>query len=245
MYNFNVCVICPTYNRRIFLPILIYQFNYQDYPKEYLKLLIFDDSESSNQDIIDNLDYNLKSRIIYIYNNDNKYTIGYKRNFLNKLALDNNADYIVCFDDDDYHPSNRISYSIQQLIKYNYNIGGSSSLLIYYLNNDIIYKIGPFINKINYGHASNGTLIYHKNYLLNNKYDESILYGEEKSFLKNFKIPLLQLNCENIILCIAHDNNTIDKNRLTNNHNSHKLSIKISDIIKDEYLLNFYKSLKL
>ena len=57
-YNFTdkVIIITPTYNRRKFLPILIYQFIKQTYPKHLLSIIILDDSDVSNQDIIDNLD---------------------------------------------------------------------------------------------------------------------------------------------------------------------------------------------
>lgn len=242
MYTYKVCVICPTYNRRIFIPNLIYQFEYQDYPKDLLTLLIYDDSELSNQDIFDNLDDISRNRIIYIYNNIKK-PIGYKRNFLNKLAIQNKADYIVCFDDDDYYPPNKISYSISQLIKHNYNIGGSSIMMIYYLHINKIYRVGPFINKINYGHATNGTLIYHKDYLKYNSYDDNSSFGEESKFLRNFKIPLLQLDHNNTIICIAHDKNTINKDILKNNNNAIELSTDISLLIKDNNILNFYKSL--
>jgi hypothetical protein len=47
-----VSVICPTYNRRDFLPSLIHQFNYQTYPQKYMELILLDDSPESNADII-------------------------------------------------------------------------------------------------------------------------------------------------------------------------------------------------
>ena len=47
-----VSVICPTYNRRQFLPNLIHQFNYQTYPQNYMELIILDDSPQTNADII-------------------------------------------------------------------------------------------------------------------------------------------------------------------------------------------------
>jgi hypothetical protein len=241
-YNYKVCVVCPTYNRRLFLPILIYQFNYQDYPKELLQLLILDDSDISNQDIIDNLDEELKNRIIYKYDN-NKKPIGHKRNILNKMALENNAEYIVCFDDDDYYPSNRVYYGIDELEKNKYIIGGTSTLLIYYPKINKLYLIGPFINKINYGHATNGTLIYHKNYLEFNSYDDNSLIAEEKVFLRNYKIPLLQLDYNNVMICISHKTNTVDKNRLKRNNNAKEIYKNINEFISDDYLLNFFKNL--
>ncbi len=72
-----VSVICPTYNRRQFLPNLIHQFNYQTYPQEYMELIILDDSPESNADIIPsqaNIKYtHLKEKLI----------LGKKRNLIN------------------------------------------------------------------------------------------------------------------------------------------------------------------
>lgn len=36
----KVIIITPTYNRKNFLPTLIYQFQYQDYDKNYLSMII-------------------------------------------------------------------------------------------------------------------------------------------------------------------------------------------------------------
>ena len=40
----DVSVICPTYHRHMFIPILIEQFNNQNYQGK-MELIIFDDSE--------------------------------------------------------------------------------------------------------------------------------------------------------------------------------------------------------
>ncbi len=241
-YNFTdkVIIITPTYNRRKFLPILIYQFIKQTYPKHLLSIIILDDSDVSNQDIIDNLDIEVQSRILYIYDNEKK-TIGQKRNKLNDIAKSLDAKYIVCFDDDDYYPVNKISYAIYQLKRTGYLICGSSAIPIYYTQLKEIYLIGPFINRIHYGHANNGTLIYDVKYLDNNRYNDNDTQGEERYFLRNYKISLLQIPYNYTILCIAHNNNTVDKNSILNI--GKRIESKFSDIINDPYLLEFYLDL--
>ena len=47
-----VSVVCPTWNRRAFLPYLLYIFQYQDYPADRLELIILDDSEQINEYLI-------------------------------------------------------------------------------------------------------------------------------------------------------------------------------------------------
>lgn len=239
MFCDKVFIIVPTYNRRSFLPILIHQFSYQTYPSDLLNMIILDDSDDSNSDLFENLDHNIKSRIIYIYIKSKK-TIGAKRNILNNMAKEYGAKYIACFDDDDYYPPNKISFAIERLKETNYLICGSSEIPIYYTHLNEIYIIGPYYNKLFPGHASNGTLVYDVKYLDYHSYNDNDTKAEEKHFLNNFKIRLLQLPYENVILCISHNNNTIPKEKLINNN---KLNKSINEIINNDYLIDFYLNL--
>jgi glycosyltransferase involved in cell wall biosynthesis len=94
-----VSVLCATYNRQQLIPLVIHQFNNQDYPNDRMELIIIDDSDyecffESNQE---NIKYTyLKSKV----------PIGKKRNMLNDMA---SGEYIVWFDDDDFYTRNRIT----------------------------------------------------------------------------------------------------------------------------------------
>jgi hypothetical protein len=237
----KVIIVCPTYNRRQFLPNLIHQFCYQTYPKELLSMIILDDSEQTNEDIFNSLDNDVSSRILYIYDKIKK-PIGEKRNILNDIANSMDSTYIVCFDDDDYYPPDRVEFGVRRLEETGYLIGGSSVLPVYYPELDKIYLIGPFINRIYYGHATNGTLIYHVNFLENHRYSDTDTKAEEMKFLNNFKISLLQIPYEHVMICIAHNSNTVNKQELLKS--ATELNIKIEEIIKDSYLLNFFKNIK-
>lgn len=240
VFTDKVVVVCPTYNRRKFLPSIIYQFSYQTYPESLLHMIILDDSDNSNEDIYNMINNDLKLRITYVYNNERK-LLGAKRNILNNMALTHNPKYIACFDDDDYYPPDRISYGVQMLTKNGYLIGGSSTLPVYYTNNKDIYILGPYLNKIHPGHASNGTLIYDVRYLNDNKYDDNAAKSVEIKFLNNFKSRLLQIPYEHVILCISHNTNMVDKNSLSKT--GKKVNISISEVIKDKYLLDFFMKL--
>ena len=50
-----VSCVTPTYNRRQFLPYLLHIYTSQTYPKNRRELVIIDDSDVSNQDLIDDL----------------------------------------------------------------------------------------------------------------------------------------------------------------------------------------------
>ena len=239
-YNINnnidnpfVSCICPTYNRSLFLPILINNFHNQDYPKECCELIILDDSKTDNAELINKLD---------IYNNIKYYhikyhkplSIGRKRNLLHQLV---SGQYIVCFDDDDYYPNNRISHAISSMINNKINFAGSSKLLIFYSHLNKIYQFGPY----SHNHATNGTLAYHRSIVFKNFYDDNSYYAEERVFLNNFSEKIIQLDISKTILCISHNNNTFDKKKIINNGKVTKFKLK--NIVKNKYILEFYKSL--
>lgn len=94
-----VSVVCPSYNRREFLPYLLYIYQYQDYPADRRELIIVDDSPHSSQDLVDMLVDPSMENVRYIHS-DRRLMLGEKRNMLNDLAK---GEYIVCFDDDDYY----------------------------------------------------------------------------------------------------------------------------------------------
>jgi hypothetical protein len=227
-----VSCVCPTYNRRKFLPNLLKIFNNQKYPSNLCELVIFDDSVVSNYDIIKQ--YNINNNIIYIHNQHNKYPIGKKRNILNQIVK---GEYIVCFDDDDYYPPERISHAITKMQSAKVNLCGASLIHIYYTDLDKIYQFGPY----GPSHATNGTLAYHRNYLLTHCYEDSAQQAEESLFLNKFSEPLVQLLPEKTLLCIAHGNNTFDKKKIIDS--GKLLALKLNNLVSDKTLVKFYKAL--
>jgi glycosyltransferase involved in cell wall biosynthesis len=195
-----VSVICPTYNRREFLPNLIYQFNYQTYPQNYMELIILDDSPETNADIIPK-----QENIIYTHLPE-KLILGKKRNLINSMAT---GDIIVCFDDDDYYSPDRVSHAVLKLTSSKCQIAGSSVIHIYYSKLDKIYEFGPYAPY----HGTNGTMAYTKEYLNNHSYLDDKTQAEEAHFTNNFSEPMVQLDPHKVILCIAHGKNTVDKDQ--------------------------------
>jgi glycosyltransferase involved in cell wall biosynthesis len=237
-------IVVPTFNRFKFFPSLIYQFSYQTYPSDLLEIIILDDSTENvdkTKQYIESLNDTIKHRLTYIYEPNRHIPIGEKRNLLNQYAIQKKAKYIICFDDDDYYPPERVSYAVSALKNSNYQVCGTSILLIYYPKLNEIYKTKSFINKIYSGHAYNGTLAYKLEYAINHFYNPLKTSGEECDFLCGFKTPVLQLDCEKNMLCIAHGKNTIDKNMLIDKYN--KTEIKLNEIVKNEHLLNFFATL--
>ena len=224
-----VSVICPTYNRRKFLPNLIRQFRYQTYPQRYMELIILDDSPTSNEDIIPKI-----SNIKYTHL-DEKLLLGRKRNHLNSLAT---GDIIVCFDDDDYYAPERVAHAVYKLESTTAQIAASSIIHIYYKQLNKILEFGPYAPN----HGTNGTMAYKKEYLLNHSYLDDKEKAEEAHFTNNFSEPLVQLNPHRVMMCLAHDNNTVNKDPFIEKgkHTSYKLQNFFKT--KDQYMIDWIRN---
>lgn len=198
-----VSVICPTYNRRRFLPNVIAQFLFQSYPQEFMEMIIVDDSPESNEDIIPK-----QTNIKYHYIPE-KMILSKKRNLLNDLAT---GDIIVCFDDDDFYSPERVRHAVTKLCGSGCDIAGSSIIHIYYKKLDKIIQFGPY----GPNHGTNGTMAYTKNYLKNHRYEEDKEKAEEAFFTNNFSEPMVQLDPKSVMVCLAHSTNTVDKDPFIN-----------------------------
>jgi glycosyltransferase involved in cell wall biosynthesis len=229
-----VSVVTPTYNRKRFIPFLIQCYNSQSYPKDKMEWIIYDDGSEPVDDLFNNLSF---PNIRYIYNSE-KQNIGYKRNILN---IEAKGDIIIAMDDDDFYPSERVAHVVNKFRSQpKYQLAGSSEIFMYYTDNQTIYKFGPY----HPNHATNGTMAWTSDYAKSHKYDENVTHAEEKSFLEEYKHPMIQLEPYKTMLVISHSENTFDKKKLRENENQfvRKTDSKIKDFIKDSKLRDFYKN---
>jgi hypothetical protein len=198
-----------------------------------MDLTILDDSTESCQPIIDDFrQQHPECNIKYTYSNV-KIALGKKRNMLNAMAT---GEYIICFDDDDFYPPERVAHTITRLQSTKRQIAGSSRMYIYFSHLGEVYEFGPY----GPNHATNGTFGYHRSFLKNHHYEDNASFGEESFFTNKFSCPLVQLDPFKTILCMSHKSNTFDKTKLIgkNNHMTH-LSLK--SFIKDKTMLATYQ----
>lgn len=228
-----VSVVTPTFQRRDFLPYLIYQFQYQDYPADKRELVILDDSPQSNQDLVEMLADPAQPNIRYIHS-EQRLALGKKRNMLNQLAR---GEYIICFDDDDYYPPEKIRWQIGEMQRQHALFSGCDQIYIWYSHLNKTYLSNAFGRK----HALNGTFCFHRNFLKKHRYDDEALSGEESSFLNFFTAPVLQLDCKKAILCISHSSNTFDKDYLL--HHTIPVDLTLEDFVQDANLLAHFRRL--
>ena len=226
-----VSVITPTKNRPSFLKNIYRNFLRQNYPLDHMELLIGDDSDKSYEETIPK-----HKRIKYIYLEN--MSIGKKRNILCEMAK---GDIIVFMDDDDFYPSDKVSYVVNNLWDSEYLVSGSSIMHVYYICYDKIFKYGPF-NERNgkIYHTTCGTMSFKKEYFKNHKFPD-ISSSEEKIFLENWNVEVLQLDSLKSILCIAHLDNTIDKHKFIKS--GIKTDISLENILINKIDIDFYKDL--
>jgi glycosyltransferase involved in cell wall biosynthesis len=194
-----VSICTPTFNRRPFIPYIIKCVEQQLYPKDKIEWIIIDDGTDKIEDLVTNIPY------VKYFKCDTKLTLGKKRNMSHEQS---SGDIIVYMDDDDYYPPERISHAVQQL-QQNPNVlcAGSSEMYIYFKHIHKMYKFGPYAPN----HATAATFAFKKELLLQTSYDETSCVAEEKHFLKNYTIPMVQLDSVKTILVFSHIHNSFDK----------------------------------
>ena len=201
-----VSVCTPTFNRRPFIEMMFQCFRNQTYPKNCMEWIIVDDGTDSISDLVK------KSNIpeIKYIRVQEKMLLGAKRNLMHKHAT---GDILVYMDDDDYYPPQRVEHSVDTLMKNPHALcAGSSEIYIYYRHIEKMYQSGPFGDT----HATAGTFAFRKKLLNITSYDETAALAEERSFLKEYTIPFVQLDPMKTILVFAHDHNTFDKKNMLN-----------------------------
>jgi glycosyltransferase involved in cell wall biosynthesis len=229
-----VSVVTPTYNRGRFFPFLVACYKAQTYPKDRMEWIVLDDgSEKVGTEFLKLTKGLPNIRYICL---DEKLNIGAKRNRLNDEAK---GDIIIAMDDDDYYPPERVAYAVTKFATFPHiDLAGSSELYMYFTKQQQIIKLGPYDKY----HATNGTMAWRKRYANNHRYDESVTHAEEKSFLEDYKNPLIQLDPFKVMLVISHSENTFNKEIFLKEESQFvkKTVLKLRDFIKDKQLREFY-----
>jgi glycosyltransferase involved in cell wall biosynthesis len=224
----SVCTI--TYNRRPFIQNMIRCFQSQDYTGE-LEWIILDDGTDPIGDLVSTIPQVKYVRL------DTKHTIGKKRNMSHALSK---GDILVYMDDDDYYPPNRISHAVESLLASPALCAGSSMIHVYFDHLHQIIAFGPY----GPNHATAGTFAFKRELLNHTSYEETATMGEEKYFLKNYTIPMVQLEPMKTILVVSHLHNTFDKKKLLKPSKVVRgTTLQMSDFIQDSTILTFFKQI--
>jgi len=202
-----VSICTPTFNRRPFIQTMFTCFKNQTYPKSRMEWIIVDDGTDKIKDLIDAANI---PQIKY-FPIEGKMTLGAKRNLMHEKTR---GSIIVYMDDDDYYPPDRVQHAVERLQENPKALcAGSSELYVYFKHIQKMYQCGPY----GPNHATAGTFAFKRDLLDQTRYDDTAALAEEKSFLKNYTIPFVQLDPMKSILVFSHEHNTFDKRKLLEN----------------------------
>lgn len=225
-----VSVCTPTFNRRPFIQMAIKCFEHQTYPRDKMEWIIVDDGTDKIEDLVAHLPY------VKYFKYDEKMTLGKKRNLTNSKAT---GDIIVYMDDDDYYPPDRVKHAVEKLRDSKALCAGSSAMFIYFKHIDKMLQFGPY----GPNHATAATFAFKKELLNQTKFDEESSVAEERKFLKDYKIPFVQLESKKTILVFSHNHNSFDKKELLKqmpNPNVHETQLLPKDLVLEEDILKFF-----
>ena len=225
-----VSICTPTYNRRPFISAMLKCFDHQTYPKNRMEWIIIDDGTDKIEELVKD-----HPNVVY-FKYDEKMTLGRKRNLMHEKSR---GEILVYMDDDDYYPPERVSHSVEKLLSNPSALcAGSSEIYIYFKHIQKMYQFGPYRQS----HATAGTFAFRRA-LIKNKYEDEACLAEEKSFLKDYTVPFVQLDPIKTILVFSHEQNTFDKRKLLDNPHPQfvKESTKTVDtFVKEPELKDFY-----
>jgi glycosyltransferase involved in cell wall biosynthesis len=225
-----VSICTPTFNRRPFIPSMIKCFEHQDYPRKKMEWIIIDDGTDKIEDLVKDIPE------VKYFKYDNKMTLGKKRNLMHEKCM---GEIIVYMDDDDYYPPKRVSHAVEMFNKNPSKMcAGSSEMHLYFKHIKKMYQFGPY----GPNHATAATFAFRREFLKQTNYEDDKSCAEEKNFLKNYSVPMIQLDTMKTILVISHIHNSLDKKILLENTNQYVKESKynVDDFIKDKELKQFY-----
>ena len=235
-----VSICTPTFNRRPFIPYLIKCFEHQTYPKNKIEWIIIDDGTDKVEDLFLPLigkTYDDQTFELKYFKYDTKMTLGKKRNLAHKKC---NGEIILYMDDDDYYPPERIIHAVESLQNNPTAMcAGSSIMYIYFKHINEMYKFGPY----GPNHSTAATFAFRKELLKDTRYDDEACLAEEKTFLKNYTIPFVQLDPLKSILVFSHTHNSFDKKILLKdgiNKYVNKSNLSVDEIVKEKDIYNFF-----
>ena len=226
-----VSICTPTFNRRPFIPFMIKCFEQQTYPKDRIEWIIIDDGTDPILDLVQNI-----KQVKYTYYKE-KMLLGRKRNLMHNKC---SGDIIIYMDDDDYYSPERVSHAVQTLQDNpTFLIAGSSEMYIYFDSKKKMYKCGPYKEY----HSTAATFAFRRELLLETSYNNENALAEERYFLKNYTIPLKQLDSLKSIIVFSHKHNSLNKEKLLENMELTKTvetNLQVDDYFIDPVLKQFY-----
>tara|TARA_B110000902_G_scaffold113807_1_gene134043 strand:- start:1529 stop:2272 length:744 start_codon:yes stop_codon:yes gene_type:complete len=226
----KISIVTPCYNRNKWLPLMIFNLQNQEYPHHLLEWCIIDSKDGdSNERLfksteeIKNAEKIIGMHIKYVYYN-HKISIGEKRNKLTKLAS-----HKICanLDTDDFYFTTWLSYSMEVMKSDpRCSLVGTKSMLFVFPDEDF---------KLTGIECPDKRMIHESGMLYTKKHSRSMggfqksSQGEGTSMIDFNENKCLTTDVNKVMICIAHEGNTISKDRFR----KHEMNQSVDGIIKE------------
>lgn len=219
----------PTADRHRFLPLLLRCIERQTYPRSRLEVLVADDGAAPARQLLEDGAERIGVTLRY-HRFETRRSLGWKRNFLNDRA---GGEVIVCMDDDDYYPPERVEHAVRTLSTGDALIAGCSKLYLCVPDEPMLRVLGPFGRR----HGTNATFAYHRDHLRAYSHAGWRPGGEEPDFTGHWTAPLVQLDPLRTMICLVHGANTAPKPR------GEPSDLRLADVVDDDVSLGLIMSL--
>lgn len=202
----SVSILIPTYNRRIFLELLVDNILNQTYPKNKLELVIIDDGTEPllmNEINFRNIIFPIKLKYLTI-NPNNKLLIGTKRNLLVEYASN---EICINMDDDDIYLNNYILKSVLILLVKKVGLVGSNQMIFYF------HKLNKFtkIKCSSKRQIHEATMCFTKKHWKNTGGFLPQQTGEGPGMIDGHEESVENIDIDKLMYLVVHKNNTYPK----------------------------------
>jgi hypothetical protein len=209
-----ISILTPIYNRTKWLKLMIFNIQNLQYDKSKLEWIILDSKDGDKHVKLFENDLQRKEvekqvgiPIKYYYEN-HKMTIGQKRNKLTKLAS-----YKICanMDSDDYYFPTWLSHSMELMKseKHCSLVGTKGMIFCYPFDNFKMTGIECYQKRM----IHESGMLYTKKHWKQMGGFEKTSQGEGTSMIDHNEKCCLCSDVSKVIVCICHNDNTIDKER--------------------------------
>jgi glycosyltransferase involved in cell wall biosynthesis len=233
MFDEEITILVPTFNRSKFLPLFLMNLKCQDYPHHLLKLIIDDDGTEKFIQDIDEVRRILHPIEVQYIKDKPRRSIGKKRNDLVKECKTK----IFCFlDDDDVYFPTYISHSYQVLKENKAGCVGSDKMVFCMTDRNFD------LHAIDCGNRA--VMIHEATMMMTKKwYKASCKFGnnsqgEGKNIFAGHEKTVAFTDIMKVMCCVQHGSNTVNKLQFAKEDN--KLPFDLDDKFK-ELLENLLK----
>jgi hypothetical protein len=179
----------------------------QNYPRDKLEWLIYDDSDISCRDAIEGLD---EENIKFFWDPpEESRTIAQKRKFLCEKAT---GSILINMDDDDYYPPNSTLYRVLSLMwfkeKYGANCAFCAPIPIYHTTKFTSAMNIPPVTLPTAERVSEATLTFTKQFWESKHFQDKDHIGEGCNFIKGREMECRELDPMQTIVSLLHSKNT-------------------------------------